>query len=272
MRFWDYFRTDAQLGTRSRLVLGSLLFVLMIGGYLWASHVRHEHDPTDKVMPTPAKMVEGATKVVTPNDDGEVRLWIDWKASSYLFGIGLAVIMLAVPLGLLMGTFPLVEAILYRFLVFFDKIPAMALLPILFVAFGLGALPKIALIVLGVFPSIALDAFLKAKEIPREQFDKARSLGATDLEICFAVVLPQIWPKVLDTLRLNLKSMTQLLIAAESLAASAGLGYRIFKLQRFSTMEIIIPYVIFITVLMFAADFAITAWIRWRHRRWMGTN
>ena len=60
--------------------------------------------------------------------------------------------------------------------------------------------------------------------------------------------------------------MTVPLIAGESLAASVGLGYRIFVVRRYVAMEIIIPYVIWMTLLLFVADFAVLWWIKFRHR------
>ncbi|MCK5241059.1 ABC transporter permease subunit [bacterium] len=159
---------------------------------------------------------------------GDLRLWVDTLASSWRFLVSLAFLSLAVLLGLLMGTFPYLEILFIKFMTFFDKIPALAVLPILFIIFGLGEVSKIAFIIIGVFPTIALDTFLRAKEVPREQVTKGLTLGASHFEIAFMVILPQILPAVLNTIRLNFKSMILFLIAGESLAATVGLGYRIF--------------------------------------------
>src|SRR4029453_8209732 len=122
---------------------------------------------------------------------------------------------------------------------------------------------KIALIVIGVFPTIALEAHLRAKSIPREQIHKAQTLGASEHEIAYRIVMPQIFPKMLETIRLNLKAAMLLLIAGESLAATVGLGYRIFVGRRYVAMDIIIPYVLWMTGLLF-----LTGWfIQWVIRR-----
>jgi len=56
------------------------------------------------------------------------------------------------------------------------------------------------------------------------------------------------------------------LIAGESLAATAGLGYRVFVVRRYLAMDIIIPYVIWLSLLAYAADLGVRNWIRWRYR------
>ncbi|MBI3273592.1 MAG: ABC transporter permease subunit, partial [Candidatus Colwellbacteria bacterium] len=150
----------------------------------------------------------------------------------------------------------------YQFVVFFNKIPALVLLPIIFILFGLDELSKIALIVIGVMPAIALDTYLRVKEIPREQIIKGFTLGATDFEIVYRIIFPQIFPKVLNTIRLNFLPMALLLIAGESLAATEGLGYRIFVLRRYIAMDTIIPYAIVMSVILFLADGRVSGRIR----------
>jgi NitT/TauT family transport system permease protein len=261
-----FFRTDAQPSIAAKYLLSACFFVLLIAAYLAGAYYRHLENPQDNVMPTVSQMLDGLKRsAFEPDRNGDLRLWIDTLASARRFGIALGVIFLAIPLGVGMGIFPYVEAMFYRFLVFFDKIPALSVLPILFIIFGLDELSKIALIVIGVFPTVALDAHLRAKAIPREQIHKAQTLGASEHEIAYRIVLPQIFPKMLDTIRLNLKAAMLLLIAGESLAATVGLGYRIFVVRRYVAMDIIIPYVLWMTGLLFLTDWLIQWVIRKRY-------
>ncbi len=96
--------------------------------------------------------------------------------------------------------------------------------------------------------------------------NKGLTLGASQFEIAFHVILPQIFPTVLNTIRLNFKAMILFLIAGESLAATVGLGYRIFVVRRYIAMDIIIPYVIWMSLLAFLADFLVRLWIKKRYR------
>jgi NitT/TauT family transport system permease protein len=248
-------------------LLSMVLFVICIIAYAIIGQVRHRENPQDKVVPTFSEMADGLKRAAFELDrDGEFRLLVDTIASVRRFLISLAFLSFAVLLGLQMGVFPYLELIFLRFITFFDKIPALAVLPILFIIFGLGETSKIALILIGVFPTITLDTYLRAKDVPREQVTKALTLGAQQFEIAYRIILPQIFPAVLNTIRLNFKSMILFLIAGEAIAATVGLGYRIFLVRRYIAMDIIIPYVIWMSLLAFCADLLVRLWIKKRYQ------
>lgn len=262
-----FFKINAKPGPVASILLSSALFVLTIVTYMWTSHVRHQENPQDKLVPTVSKMGEGFYRTAfEPDRKGDYRLLVDTIATGKRFLISVALMSIAVLMGLYMGVLPYVEKLLLRFVTFFDKIPALALLPILFIVFGLGEVSKLALIVIGVFPTIILDTYLRAKAVPKEQITKGLTLGASDFEVTYHIVLPQIVPGVLDTIRLNFKAIILFLIAGESLAATVGLGYRIFVVRRYMAMDIIIPYVIWMSLLAVAADLAVRRFVRWRYR------
>jgi NitT/TauT family transport system permease protein len=248
-------------------LLSMLLFVICIIGYAIIGYVRHQENPKDKVVPTFSQMADGFKRAAFEKDrKDEYRLLVDTIASVRRFLISLALLSLAVLLGLQMGVFPYMEIIFLRFITFFDKIPALAILPILFIIFGLGEESKIALILIGVFPTIALDTHLRAKEVPGEQVTKALTLGAQQFEIAYRVILPQIFPAVLNTIRLNFKAMILYLIAGEAIASTVGLGYRIFLVRRYIAMDIIIPYVLWMSLLAILADLLVRFWIKKRYQ------
>src|SRR5262249_50963608 len=139
---------------------------------------------------------------------------------------------------------------------FFDKIVALSLLPVLFILFGIDELSKIALIVIGVAPTIILDTFNLARGVPGEQIVKAFTLGAGDSDIAYRVVLKQVLPRVLNSIRLNLKAVMLFLFAGEMIASTDGLAYRIALLRRHMGMDIIIPYVLWVALLLFLVDLA----------------
>lgn len=268
------FRTDTKLPGWTKVTLGILPFLIMIllyvGGsynlkYLEANQVE-EATASSRLMPTPSEMWDGFARFSLEKDEsGDNRLFLDTRASLERFAIGMGIVSLGVILGLYMGTFPIVDALLYRFFVFADKIPPLLILPILFIVFDVGELSKIALVVIGVMPGVVLDACQRTKEIPREQFYKAQTLGASEAEIAWAIVFPQILPKMLGTLRLNFKAAWVYVIAGESIAAAVGIGYRIFVLRRYVAMDIIIPYVIWATLIMFLLDYTFQ-WLEHRFK------
>jgi NitT/TauT family transport system permease protein len=266
----DIFGIYANLPRWLKTLLTILPFAFIIVAYIVIADQRHAENPNDKVTPTPQQLVDGFRRVATePDRDGKIRLWVDTAASLRRMGIGvLLAAVVGILLGLHLGVMPFFEANLLKFVTFFDKIPALAMLPILFIILGLEETAKVALIFIGIVPTITLDTYLRAKEIPREQLVKAFTLGASDIEVTYKVVLPQIFPKALDSVRLNLKGAWLFLIAAESIAATEGLGYRIFVVRRYLAMDIIIPYVIWIALLAFIVDLALRLWVK-KGFRWL---
>jgi NitT/TauT family transport system permease protein len=164
-----------------------------------------------------------------------------------------------------MGLFPYVGTFFLRFVLFFDKIVALSLLPILFIAFGIDELSKIMLIVIGVTPTIILDSFNLTRGVPPEQVVKAFTLGAGDFDVAYRVVLKQIAPRVLNSIRLNLKAVMLFLFAGEMIASTDGLAYRIALLRRHMGMDVIIPYVLWVALLLFLVDFGMRTLNRTLH-------
>jgi NitT/TauT family transport system permease protein len=253
----------------STFVLSWILFAVGIGLYFHASQKRHRDNPEDRVMPTVTQMFHGMTSAVSnPAEDDDPlpenaslrqkflasMLWKDTVATSRRFIYSILLLIPAVLLGLHMGLFPYVGVFFLRFVLFFDKIVALSLLPILFIVFGIDELSKIALIVIGVTPTIILDTFNLTKGVPDEQIVKAFTLGARDFDVAYRVVMRQIMPRVLNSIRLNLKAVMLFLFAGEMIASTDGLAYRIALLRRHMGMDVIIPYVLWVALLLFLVD------------------
>jgi NitT/TauT family transport system permease protein len=254
------------------VVISWSLFALGIGAYLYVSQARHRDNPEERVTPTVAQMAHGmfdAALKPTEDDDPQAdgggfaqrffgsMLWKDTKATSRRFLYSMLLLIPAVLLGLHMGLFPYVGVFFTRFILFFDKIVALSLLPILFIAFGIDELAKIMLIVLGVAPTIILDTFNLTRAVPGEQVVKAFTLGASDFDVAYRVVLKQIMPRILNSVRLNLKTVMCFLFAGEMIASTDGLAFRIALLRRHMGMDVIIPYVLWVALLLFLVDWSI---------------
>jgi NitT/TauT family transport system permease protein len=259
----------AKPGRFPALTLSWMLFLLGIGAYLYASRARHIENSEDRVMPTIRQMAQGMyDAALRPAEEDDVQpqasgianrflhsmLWKDTKATGRRFFVSLALLIPAAILGLHMGLFPYAGAFFLRFVLFFDKIVALSLLPILFIAFGIDELAKIMLIVIGVAPTIVLDTFNLTRSVPTEQTVKAFTLGASDFSVAYRVVMRQILPRVLNSVRLNLKAVMLFLFAGEMIASTDGLAYRIALLRRHMGMDVIIPYVLWVALLLFLVD------------------
>jgi NitT/TauT family transport system permease protein len=278
----SFLRIHAQPGRTAAWTLSWFLFAAGVSLYFYAAQQRHRDNPDDRVMPTISQMTRAfSDAALKPAEEEESQsastsqslvarfrasmLWKDTKASGSRFVISVALLFPAVLLGLHMAMFPHIGAFFLRFILFFDKIVALSLLPILFIAFGIDELSKIMLIVIGVTPTIILDTFNLSKSVPREQIVKGYTLGAGDFSITYRIVFKQIWPRVLNSVRLNLKAVMLFLFAGEMIASTDGLAYRIALLRRHMGMDTIIPYVLWVALLLFLVDFGMSTLNRKLH-------
>jgi NitT/TauT family transport system permease protein len=239
------------------VALGLMPFIVLVFAYLVGSHIRQADNPNDKLLPTPSTLYSTLHSYAAEEDirSGEVLFWVDTVASLERIFAALALsASIGLALGLAIGAVPLVRAVLAPFIAALSMIPPLAVLPILFIVLGLGEAAKIALMTIGITPLIVRDLAMRAAELPPEQLIKAQTLGASSWQLVTRVILPQMWPRLIDAMRLTLGSAWLYLIAAEAIASTEGLGFRIFLVRRYLAMDVILPYVVWITLLAFTMD------------------
>ncbi|MFD1332463.1 ABC transporter permease [Methylopila musalis] len=244
----------------ARVLLALLPFLLLALVYVFGSAERRAANPNDKLLPPISEMADTAARMATEPDrrSGEIVLVSDTTASlqRLALGLGLATL-IGLTLGVAIGILPVATAAGGPLVAVISMIPPMAILPILFIVFGLGELSKVVLIVIGVAPPIVRDIAMTVQAIPVEQLVKAQTLGASTWTTVLRVALPQALPRLIETVRLQIGPAFLFLIAAEAIAADSGLGYRIFLVRRYLAMDVILPYVAWITLLAFLMDFAL---------------
>lgn len=258
----------------ARVFLGALPFIAAIATYVIAAEMRSGASATpDKLMPGLQAFGAAMSRLMFSVDraSGSYLFWADTFASLVRLGWGLGLsALIGLVAGVLVGFIPLLRATFEPFFAALSLVPPLAVLPILFILFGLGELSKTVLIVFGIAPFIIRDIVLRVTEIPREQIIKAQTLGASSWQMIIGVVLPQVLPRLISSVRLSLGAAWLFVIAAEAITAEAGLGYRIFLVRRYLAMDVILPYVAWITLLAFVMDFALRrlhdsiGWVRHR--------
>ncbi|MFZ2099825.1 MAG: ABC transporter permease subunit [Oricola sp.] len=229
----------------------------MVLAYLIASQIRLAENPSDKLLPAVETMVSTMQRMAFVPDvrNGDLLLWTDTAASLWRLSFGLAISTgLALTIGLTMGVVPYARAFFAPFTAAFSLIPPITILPILFITLGLGEAAKVGLIVVGTAPGMIRAIAQAALDIPRELVMKAETLGASTWQIAMRVILPNILPVVISALRIGLIPAWIFLISAEAIASTEGLGYRIFLVRRYLAMDLILPYVAWITLLAFLLD------------------
>jgi len=243
-----------------KIFWGAVPFVIAVIVYAVFSAIRLADNPNDKLLPGLASFGAAIHRMAFARDmrTGEILLWADTASSLRRLGLGLSVAtLLGLFFGVATGVIPYVRAGLSPFIAVLSMIPPMAVLPILFIVFGLEELSKVVLIVVGITPFLIRDLALRVGDLPSELLIKAQTLGASTWQIILRVVLPQIAPRLADGVRLSLGPAWLFLISAEAIAATDGLGYRIFLMRRYLAMDVILPYVAWITFLAFMMDWAL---------------
>ncbi|WP_292425757.1 ABC transporter permease [Mesorhizobium sp.] len=248
---------NAKISRGGALFLGGLPFLFVAIAYLFASAQRLAVNPSDKLLPSPVQMWSAFLDLATVPDkrSGDLILWVDTYASLLRLsaGVGVATVA-ALSLGIAIGFIPRVRALLLPFVTVVCVIPPLALLPILFIALGLGETAKITLIAVGVAPVMVRDIANRVMELPSELVAKAQTLSGNSWTMILRLVLPQIMPRLIICVRLALGPAWLFLIAAEAIASTEGLGYRIFLVRRYLSMDVILPYVGWITLLAVITD------------------
>ena len=184
----------------------------------------------DKVfMPGPVDVYH---RLVTwyAEDDLMSDIWI----SVYRVTAGFAMsALIALPLGLMIGTFRPVQAVLEPLTDFIRYMPAVAFIPLVMLWVGIEESSKISIIFIGTFFQMVLMMAEDVRRVPLAQIEAAQTMGATRGESVKLVIFQSAKPALLDTLRVTMGWAWTYLVVAELVAANSGLGYSILKAQRF---------------------------------------
>jgi len=160
------------------------------------------------------------------------ELWIDIQASLQrsLTGFGIA-LLIGVPLGLLIGWYPLVAELLSPVLVIFLNTAAIALLPVFTLIMGIGETSKVAIILYASIWPILYNTISGVRNVDPLLIKSARSLGLSHVRLFQKVILPASIPTIFTGVRLGGAASILVLITTEMVGAKAGLGYLILNSQ-----------------------------------------
>jgi len=162
--------------------------------------------------------------------------------------------LVALPLGLLIGTFRIVQALLEPLTDFIRYMPAVAFIPLVMLWIGIDEGAKVAIIFIGTFFQMVLMVAEDVRRVPMAQIEVAQTLGAARLEVIEEVIIPSAKPALLDTLRITMGWAWTYLVVAELVAANSGLGYAIIKAQRFLQTDKIFAGILLIGAIGLAMD------------------
>jgi NitT/TauT family transport system permease protein len=241
----------------SKVALGVILFILIIGAYSYTSWARHQENPKDRMVPTLYQIIDGIKDTFKfKNADEpsfwEIRIVRDVLASLRRLIIAMIIsVILAILIGLYSAAFGFFDSLNMPLIRSFSFIPPIALLPLIFV--WLGKWPetaKIVVIIAGTFFVLVSDIYMRIKQVPKKLVDKGYTLGASTLEVLHKIMLRYTLPGIIESIRLAMTPAWIFLIASEfSLPSTEGLGYYMNVVRRQLGVNVILWYILVIVII-----------------------
>lgn len=234
-------------------VLGFLLVLAIWSGLSYTRLVK------PLFLPTPTEALMALWELLVRY--GFLR---DIWASTYRILAGFAIAAaVGVPLGVLMGSFKLFEALFERLIGGIRYLPASAFIPLFILWIGIGDAQKIAVIVFGSFFPLVLLVMDVAANVPKDYLDIAYTLGASRWQVFWKVLVPASLPGIVESLRTILGWAWTYLIVAELVAADTGIGYMIIESQRYIETPRIIAGIVTIGILGLVSDTLFKQLYKW---------
>jgi NitT/TauT family transport system permease protein len=238
----------ARLGSWFGPVRGLLSFALVIA--VWWLAVAVSGAP-DTILPSPRDVLLAAIEM-----GANGTLWSDFLASLLRAAIGFAIgTSLGVATGLLTGRTRLFRLLLNPFLTVMRPIPAIALVPVAIVWFGIGEGSKYFVIAYTVFLAVWFNTHQGMDYIPEIYIRASQSLGTSRIREFFLVVVPSAAPHIVAGIRLGVALAFLSLVAAELTGASSGIGYRLQEARQYIRTDRMFALLIELGILGAAIDF-----------------
>lgn len=194
---------------------------------------------SESILPSPQVMLTTLVHFVEHGYAGKSAVAnVMWSVFRTFAGLTSGIV-LGIPIGLLMGYYPSVDAILGPIFAFVRPVPPIAFIPLVILYFGIGEFPKILLIGSAAFWYIVLNTSSGVRAVPADLIRAAHNLGASPRQVVFRVILPAALPHIMTGVKTATALSWAILVAAELVAAQVGLGFMIMDASTFFRL----PYV-----------------------------
>jgi len=218
---------------------------------------------SSRVLPAPLGVLQAGWTLA---ESGE--LWQHVKISAGRALLGLAIGGgLGLALGLLTGSVRVAETLLDSTVQMVRNIPALALIPLVILWFGIDEAAKLFLIAVAVFFPIYLNTFHGIRNVDPGLIEMGRTYGLSRWGLYTQVILPGALSSILVGLRFSLGLMWVILIVAETISAQAGIGYLTMNAREFLQTDIVLVGILLYALLGKLADVFARAlerhWLRW---------
>ncbi|MDA7415916.1 aliphatic sulfonate ABC transporter permease SsuC [Xenophilus arseniciresistens] len=216
-----------------------------------------------RVLPAPLDVVKAAWSLTVSGE-----LWTHVKVSAGRALAGLAIGGgLGLVLGLLTGSVRFFETLLDSTIQMVRNIPALALIPLVILWFGIDESAKLFLIAVSVFFPIYLNTFHGIRNVDPQLIEMGRTYGLSRWQLYREVILPGALSSILVGLRFSLGLMWVILIVAETISAQSGIGYLTMNAREFLQTDVVLVGILLYALLGKLADVFARAlehgWLRW---------
>ena len=171
-----------------------------------------------------------------------------------VFSSFLLAVVTAIPIGIAMGMSRIARGVFDPPIEFYRPIPPLAYLPLTIIWFGIGDFAKIILIYLACFAPLAISARAGVRSCSIEQIHTAYSMGASKNQVIWHVVAKAALPEILTGMRISIAFGWTTLVAAEMVAAKAGIGVMVLNAARFLATDIVFLGIVVIGLVAFLFD------------------
>ena len=225
-------------------------YVIGFGSLFAIWHVASVYLLNSILFPPPGRVVAKAIELAR---DG--TLWENASISLQRIALGFFFgSLIGIPLGLAIGSFGIVRRILEPYTEFLRFIPATALITVAVIWFGIGEGSKIFLIIYTTVFIVIINTAAGVSAVAPNKIRAARSLGASRAQVFCFVALPATVPYILTGMRLAMGNSFVTIIAAELVAANAGLGKMIWDARLYMLVDQIFVALLVLGLLGFTAD------------------
>jgi NitT/TauT family transport system permease protein len=229
------------------ITIGILIWVAVIGGW---SILTYGGIAPDIFLPSPGAVVMAAVNLI---QDGSLGGDIWASVQVVILGFVISSIV-SVPLGLLMGSFAIVQAAIEPLVNFIRYLPVTSFVPLFILWIGIGLEEKVTVIIFGTFFQQLVMIADISRGVSKDLLNASYTLGASRRDTVLHVLAPASLPGILDTLRITMGWAWTFLVVAELVAASSGLGYISMQAMRGFEVDVIFLAIAIIGVLGLITD------------------
>lgn len=248
------------LGEGSTLAINIVTIVALLALWWIATHMGWV---SRLFLPKPEAIWSAFLQAVNGDLDDATLLGHFAASMGRVFGAFFIAVALGIPIGILMGTSRIARGIFDPPIEFYRPLPPLAYLPLMIVWFGIGETSKIILLFLAIFAPVTLAARAGVRSISQEQIQAALSMGASRAQVIRHIIMPGALPEILVGLRIGMGVGWTTLVAAEMVAADAGLGKMVFNASNFLRTDVVILGILLIGAVAFAFELLIRWFERW---------